>query len=735
MMNRKNATIHELQALFHQNARAYLSTPEWRGVRHAEELAQKCLLAGGPADDDAAARHALGIAVTLSELKVDRPCLEAGLLLTVVEKGCLQAPDLEKDSALSSRTPALVDGAVRISQLSFTRGRITRAESFRKLILTMARDIRVILIKLADRAVLMNNLSRLPAPDQQPVARETMDIYAPLANRLGIHRLKSELEDLAFRYLNPDDYMRIKSRVAVKRSQREYYIHMVQESLAKLLGSEQLQGSISGRSKHFWSIQKKLQQRGLDFDDLYDITAFRIIVDTIPQCYQVLGAVHNRWRPIPDTFDDYIAVPKPNGYQSLHTAVIGPQGERIEIQIRTKQMHEIAENGVAAHWRYKESDKGAFSESSIRQFGWLHEMLKSDRQQFDEKVLDTLRTDLFEDEVFVFTPTGDVRELQQGATPLDFAYAIHTQVGHTCVGAKVNGRIVPLQTTLHNGDIVEIITHPRGKPSTDWLDIVVSSRARQKIRYFLGEEERKRARQAGRDILEKMLKIKGWSLPKILKDETRIQRTLDKLKCRTVDELFLALGRHTADTDEALSALVPESMAPAPTVPDLFESTIAKPLLTSAGKKGGSGILVAGIEGMEVRYARCCNPVVGDDILGYITRGRGVTVHRRQCNRLPAAEEARLVDVQWAMSGHETMPVRIRVVTEDKPGILAQVSEIFKKFDMNVSSLNMRTRDDQGILMFIIHVHSVDELRQVTAAISATRGVYEVVRVADAYSR
>jgi len=735
MMNRKNATIHELQALFHQNARAYLSAPEWRGVRHAEELARKWLLTGGPPADDSAARHAMGIAATLSELKVDRPCLEAGLLLTVVEKGCLRTPDLEQDGALSPRTAALVDGAVRISQLSFTRGRITRAESFRKLILTMARDIRVILIKLADRAVLMSDLSRLPAEEQPPVARETMDIYAPLANRLGIHRLKSELEDLAFRYLHPEEYVRIKSRVAVKRSQRESYIRTVQEALEKLLRSEQLRGSISGRSKHFWSIQKKLQHRGLDFDDLYDITAFRVIVDTIPQCYQVLGAVHNKWRPIPETFDDYIAVPKPNGYQSLHTAVIGPQGERIEIQIRTKQMHEIAENGVAAHWRYKESDQRAFSESSIRQFGWLHEMLKTDREQFDEKVLDTLRTDLFEDEVFVFTPTGDVRELQQGATPLDFAYAIHTQVGHTCVGAKVNGRIVPLQTSLHNGDIVEIITHPRGKPSTDWLDIVVSSRARQKIRYFLGEEERKRARQAGRELLEKVLKIRGWSFPKILKDETRLQRTLDKVKCRTTDELFLALGRGTTDPDEVLASLVPESATPAPSEKDIFATTIAKPLVTSTGKKRSSGILVAGIEGMEVRFARCCNPVVGDDIVGYITRGRGVTVHRCQCNRLPAAEEARLVDVQWAMAGHETMPVRIRVVAEDKPGILAQVSEIFKKFDMNVSSLNMTTRDGQGILMFIVHVHSVDELRQVTAAIGATRGVYEVARVADAFSR
>jgi len=732
-MKIKETTLSELSRLFRKTAKTYLDKKDLKGVWRAEEMALQSLdgLTCGPGDP--LALHSLATAHTLAEMKVDKAGLEAALLLAAFERGRLTSENITQEPCFSPKTESLVECTAKISQFNFKRGSITRAESFRKLILTLAKDVRVILIKLADRLNVMRSLHDLTKEKQQAVARETMDIYAPLANRLGIHRMKSELEDLFFRFTDPEQYLKIRSFVAHKKNERDSYITTVKNELKEILKDNELPSTISGRFKHFWSIQKKLLRRGIDFHELYDITAFRIIVDTIPQCYQVLGLVHGKWRPIPDTFDDYIAVPKPNGYQSLHTAVIGPKGERIEIQIRTRQMHEIAENGVAAHWRYKETDKAGFNEEAIKRFGWLHDAIAGGKKEFDERILDSLRTDLFEDEVFVFTPGGDVRELRKGATPLDFAFAVHTEVGKTCVGAKVNGRIAQLNTPLNNGDTVEIITHPRGRPSPDWLDIVQTGRARQKIRHYLGETERQRNRRTGRELLEKVLKMKGVSISKFLKDESRVARALEKIKVRNIEELYLEIGRKTVDLSEVVAVFAPDSI-PEPMTTG-FEDVLQRPLTDFRSARRKSGVVVAGLDDIEVRFARCCRPVVGDDIIGYITRGRGVTVHRRNCRRIPSGQTERMVDAEWAMAGHETMPVRIRVTTEDRPGILSNISEIFKKYEINVVSLTVDTKDGFGILHFIVQVHSVNELKQVTRAVSSTKGVFEVSRVADAIAR
>ncbi len=727
----KRAGIDELRQQLFDNLSSYMDGQSIDKIEHAYRISDRALKGLERASGDAFIIHPLGMAAILSELKVDLPTMQASLLLTPFEKGRIDIETLQADEQIEPLAVELMQSTAKISNYSFRRGKITQPESFRKLILTVAKDARVLVIKLADRLNSMRTLKYLPKEVQREIAAETMDIYAPLAHRLGIHRIKSELEDISFRYLHPEQYMQLKEQVAKKKSEREEYISKVIREIRGLLDANGIDAVVYGRSKHFWSIAKKMERRGVEFDGLYDLTAFRIIVDTISECYLVLGLVHAKWRPIPGTFDDYIAMPKPNGYQSLHTAVYGPNGERIEVQIRTRLMHEVAEHGVAAHWAYKE--KGSVrADETHKVFGAIQEALSAGAGMSDPKILNALRTDLFDDDVFVFTPQGDVKELPKGATPIDFAYAIHTEVGNHCTGAKVNGNIVPLNYELKNGDTVEIITHPRANPSADWLEFVHTERARQKIRHYLSQQQREQERELGRSLLEKQLKERKYSLSKLLKEhESKVSDALERLKLRNMDELYLQIGRGRMDVEEFVSKVLPEvEQEPHETGIDITQIE-TKPLRPSRKKKSKSGVLVGGMPDIVVRFAKCCNPIIGDEIVGFITRGRGVTIHRKDCPRIPANAKERLIDAEWDVEAAETTPVRIKIIAQDRPGMLSAIGEVFKSFGANIASASAATIDGDGIMFFTINVHSVEELNRIINAIRQIKGVWDVIRVAD----
>ncbi len=724
----KRATAEQLKFALIENAGAYLKPDEMLMLSAAIEFSHNKLEGLKRASGDPFVVHPLGMALSLSELKLDLSSLQGALLLAPFEEEKTTLEEIASLPEVRSKTAEIVAGAARISKYSYRHGGSNQPESFRRLVLTLAKDIRVLLIKLADRLDSMRTLQYLEPDVRLQIAKETIEIYAPLANRLGVYSIKSELEDLAFRFLEPERYNELKSLVALKRSAREEYISNVKEELSKLLADAGIKGQISGRPKHFWSIQKKLERRKLDFDELYDITAFRVIVEEKHECYQVLGMVHSAYRPIPGQFDDYIAAPKPNGYQSLHTAVIGPNAERIEIQIRTREMHEIAEHGVAAHWIYKE---GKVKADGVKSYGSLHEAIAAGKDLSDPALLDALHTDMFDDEVFVFTPKGDVRELPKGAVALDFAYAIHSSVGDRCVGVKIGGRISTIDAALKNGDTVEIITHPKGKPSKDWLNIVKTERAKAKIKHFLTEERREADKELGRELLEKALKEKDTSLSKALKDQTAVAQMLEKTNKRTIDDLYLCLGRGTLTASSLVKMLLPERevfVAVEERIEDLVNAQDVEPaqMPASAGKLKGD-VIIEGVGGMLVNYARCCSPIVGDEIIGYITRGRGVTVHRRDCDRVPRNEPDRLVSAKWAGQGG-AMRVRLRVTTADKPGMLSAIGEVFRKMSVNIVAADLQTVDAAATMIFTAHVNGVAELEKLVAALRRVRGVIKVAR-------
>ena len=720
----KGAGPEEMRRHFLDLVGTYLPETDRRGVRKALETAEELLRNQVRASGQPFSAHALGIGITLAELKMDRAGLEAGLLLPARERGLLTDQDVRLPGRFSAQTPDLMEAVARISRFSFRRGVLSNPESFRKLILTLAKDLRVILIKLADRLDSMRTIQALEQPEQASIAQETMDIYAPLANRLGLYKIKRELEDLSFRCLQPEKYQTLKALVAKKQSARQELIRQTMDEVKAILHDNGIEGEVSGRGKHFWSIQMKMDKRGLPFEELFDLAALRIIVDTIAQCYQVLGLVHHKWRPIPGTFDDYIAVPKPNGYQSLHTALIGPGNERVEIQIRTRHMHEIAENGVAAHWMYKETSRSSLDAERLRQFGWLHEMLSSGAGVFDNSVLESLRTDLFDDQIFVFTPAGDVQELTAGSTPVDFAYAVHTSVGDRCVGAKVNGRIAPLSDGLKNGDIVEIITNPRTRPSADWLEFVRTARARQKIRYALTEERRAQERVRGREQVERCARERG--VPnRSLKDEARLLRAFEKFHCRSADELNLLVGRGELTPAQVLDAMCPEVVPPpAPPPAPAPEGEAPAPARPA---RHPSTIVVAGQDDMLVRYAHCCRPLMGDAIVGFVTRGRGVTIHRRDCPRLDREEAGRLLPAEWASSSREVFPVKIRLMAE-RHAVYAEASVLLKKMDIPVESGHVQPVGNGFLMEYVVPVHSAEEARTVMEKLRSLRGVVEVSR-------
>ncbi|MCK5256999.1 MAG: bifunctional (p)ppGpp synthetase/guanosine-3',5'-bis(diphosphate) 3'-pyrophosphohydrolase, partial [Deltaproteobacteria bacterium] len=619
---------------------------------------------------------------------------------------------------------SLVDGLTKISRISFHATEEKQAENFRKMILAMAKDIRVILIKLADRLHNMRTLNFLPPEKTVELAQETLDIYAPLANRLGIFWMKSELEDLSLLYLHPEIYHSLEENIASREKETEKYVQEVIEIIKSKLKDFDVKAETQGRTKHLFSIYRKMQLQNLDFDQIYDLVGFRIMVESVRVCYETLGTIHSLWKPIPGRFKDYIAMPKANMYQSLHTTVIGPGGKRIEVQIRTQEMHHIAEQGIAAHWRYKEGKN--IEKKDDEQFAWLRQLLEWQQDLKDPReFLDTVKIDLFPEEVYVFTPKGAVKQFPLGATPVDFAYSVHTEIGHHCVGARVNGKLVSLKYQLKNGDIIEIITSPQHKPSKDWMRFVKTSRAKTKINHWIKSEERSKSIELGREICEKEFRKHGLNFSKLSKKED-MGRYLTELKLKNEEELFVLVGYGRISAKQLVNKFVPpeelEKKARA-------ESRIKKVARRLIGKSE-SGVIVKEIDNIMVRFGKCCNPLPGEKIKGYITRGRGVTIHSYNCIYIQGCDQARLIDVKWDQREKFVYPVKIEVTSVDKRGLLAAISSSISLAEANISNAYARTLGDQkAVSTFELGVNDLEHLRNVIKSVEKIKGVIKVSRL------
>ena len=677
--------------------------------------------------------HPASVAGVITELKLDIASVCAGLLHDVAEDTLATVEDLERE--FGREIAQLVDGVTKLSNLTFQSKEDKQAENFRKMVVAMARDIRVLLVKLCDRLDNMRTMEFMKPEAQERISRETMEIYAPLANRLGISWMKSELEDLAFKYLEPDAYASLDTKVAKSKAEQADYITEVVETIEGRLAEHGFAVEVSGRQKHLFSIYRKMRSQQCDYEQVYDVIAFRLMVESIADCYAALGVIHSKWTPVPGRFKDYIALPKPNMYQSLHTTVIGPGRERIEIQIRTREMHRVAEQGIAAHWKYKERHQGSgggVAEEAAKKFQWLRQLMEFQKEMKDPaEFLESVKVDLFQDETYVFTPKGEVRVFPRGSTPIDFAYAVHTAVGDKCVGARVNGAIVPLRYKLRNGDSVEILTSPNQTPSKDWLDFVVTSRARSKIRNFIRADERERSKKLGEELLERELHKASISLKKLI-NGPEARRLMEAMKVSSLDELYISLGYGKTSPQDVIDQLAPRTesghFAAAPK--EIREGGIERFVRKLTGKDSAGGIRLSGIDDILVRYAKCCNPLPGDEIVGFITRGRGVTVHRRGCPKAFEADPERRVEIAWDAKAKINRPVQLKVVTANRPGILATVGSTFHGLNVNITEANCRADPDgRAVNMFTFEIGDVNQLKGVMRALTKVQGVVTVERV------
>ncbi|MEW6674874.1 MAG: bifunctional (p)ppGpp synthetase/guanosine-3',5'-bis(diphosphate) 3'-pyrophosphohydrolase [Nitrospirota bacterium] len=660
--------------------------------------------------------HPIAVASILADMKMDTATIAAGLLHDTIEDTCTATEDIKR--LFGEDITFLVEALTKLSRMEFKTKEEAQAENFRKMLLAMSEDVRVMLIKFADRLHNMRTLQHLHESKRQRIASETLDIYAPIANRLGIGWLKTEFEDLSFKFLMPELYTELVRKVAKRREEQEGYIGEVAEIMKNKLKEEGLPGDVSGRIKHYYGIYQKMQKQRITFEQVHDVLGLRIITDTNANCYAILGLIHSLWTPIPGRFKDYIGVPKSNMYQSLHTTVIGPKGERVEFQIRTSEMHRIAEQGIASHWKYKE--KGEVDERSSRYISWLRDLVQAQKELADaEDFLEAVKGEVVPEVVYVFTPKGEIKEMPVGSTPVDFAYSIHTQVGHRCVGAKVNGRIVPLKYALRNGDTVEIITSPAHGPSRDWLKFVVTQRARSRIKQWIKAEERKQSIELGVKLLEGELRRHELS-PSILKSED-IQRLIKSFGVQSLDDLYMSIGYGKLSPHQVVNRLMPER--PAEEVPVTVK--ISKP------SKELKGISIKGIDNVLYHTAKCCFPIPGDSLVGFVTRGKGVTIHRKDCSNLErfTVDDARLVDVEWKSAGDVTSPARLFVETVDRPGILANLSALISSVNVNISHLEASsTQDKRAHLIFILEVKDKSQLSALTQKIAQMEGVLMVSR-------
>lgn len=674
--------------------------------------------------------HPFNVALILTDLNMDDKTIAAALLHDVLEDTDVTYEALEAE--FGEEVANLVDGVTKLKKLQYKTKQENQAENLRKMVLAMANDIRVIIIKLADRLHNMRTLEYMSEAKKKEKAIETLEIYAPLAHRLGISKIKWELEDLSLRYLDPDGYYDLVEKVSKRRKEREEYIQKIVIQLDEKLNEMDIHKDISGRPKNFYSIYKKMVYQNKNFEQIFDLTAIRIIVDNIKDCYAVLGLVHTMWKPIPGRFKDYIAMPKPNMYQSLHTTVIGPEGEIFEVQIRTWDMHRTAEYGIAAHWKYKEG--AVKSDNFDEKLTWLRQLMEWQKDLKDPKeFMESLKVDLFTDEVYVFTPKGDVINLPSGSTPIDFAYRVHTAVGNRCVGAKVDGRIVPLDYKLKNGNIVEVLTSSNTNgPSRDWLKIVRSSQAKNKIRQWFKKEDRDKNIDRGEELINKELKRQGYKIAESLKDEW-LKDVANNMSLNSVDDLYASLGYGSITISLVISKLREhyKNHFDIKDEKSLIESKIKDKPGNKYNTKLGQGISVKGVDNIKVRFARCCNPVPGDEIIGYITRGRGVSVHRKDCPNITNIEgQERFMEVSWNMSEKAEYQAEIQIKALDRPGLLTEITQNIANSELSLTSLSARTNKEKLAIMNIaLEIKNLDQLRNLMKNIRKLKGVIDVYRV------
>jgi GTP pyrophosphokinase len=667
--------------------------------------------------------HPVSVADIIADMRLDTSSVCAALLHDVVEDCEASVEDIE--TVFGDEVAFLVDGVTKLGKVNFASREDRQAESFRKMLVAMARDIRVLLVKLADRLDNMRTLDHMSEAAQERIARETIEIYAPLAGRLGIQWLKAELEDLSFQFLEPEAYQVLEEQVRAVSKSTDSHMSDVTAKLKKMLVTRGFSVQISGRRKHLYSLHRKMKASGIGFEQVHDFVAFRVITESVADCYATLGVVHSEWTPVPGRFKDYIALPKSNMYQSLHTTVIGPGNRRVEIQIRTHEMHRTAEYGIAAHWQYKEHTGGIDPKDAAR-FVWLRQLMEFQQEVADpEEFYESVKVDLFPDDVYVFTPKGDVKTFPRGSTPVDFAYSIHSEIGHRCSGARVNGAIVPLRHKMQNGDVVEIITSKNHQPSKDWLEFVATSRARSRIRTYLRTEERKHAVKLGKDLLEKELRKNGMSLSKFLKSN-RAKEVFSRFRVGNEDELYARVGIGKLALPNVVEEIVPSEETERESLrPGFFERTVQR----VARDTDGAEIRIEGMDNMLVRFAQCCSPVPGDPVTGWITRGRGVSVHRRGCPRVLELDPERRVQVSWGNDVHVDLPVSLRVMTDDRAGILASVSSVFSSNGVSISEASCLSKDGRAENLFHFRVGDIDRLREIMRGVAKLKGVLDVERV------
>lgn len=718
-------------AEFMEYIHTYLTDDECNQVLKAFELADKAHEGQLRASGEPYIMHPLAVADILAHLQIDHITLMAALMHDVVEDTSYSKEDLEE--MFGSEVAFLVDGVTKLNQFQYETKEDRQMENYRKMILAMAKDVRVVVIKLGDRLHNMRTLKHMRSDKQKRIAKETLEIFAPLAHRLGIFNVKWELEDLSFRYLEPEKYYDLVDQMKQKRQAREDIVNDTMSQLTKALGEAHIKADIKGRPKHFYSIYKKMKKDNRDLSQIYDLLAVRVIVDTIPDCYAVLGIAHSLWKPLPYRFKDYISMPKSNMYQSLHTTVIGTMGQPVEIQIRTWEMHRVSEYGVAAHWRYKEGNKNGDKDFD-QKVAWLRQVLEWQDTSNPTELVNALKLDVFSGEVFVFTPKGDVVKLPIGSVPLDFAYRVHTDVGHRCVGAKVNGKIVPLDYTLQNGDIVDIITSKTGRPSLDWLNIVGSSESKSKIRNWFKRENKAENIEKGLEALEKEAKRLNYNWKELITDN-RLQQVTKQLKACTEEEMFAACGYGGIPVSTVLLRLI-ELYKKSKEAEESKHSTeqIIEKLKAQGPKmtKNGTGVLVKGEAGVMVRMAKCCSPVPGDDIIGYITRGRGVSIHRSDCTSLGHTPEdlERMIEVSWDGSSGESFHVGIDIQAYDRNGLLMEVMAVLSELKITITNINAKVQEDTKTVSInvVVDIRDISQLDFVMTKLRRIREVYTVQR-------
>jgi GTP diphosphokinase / guanosine-3',5'-bis(diphosphate) 3'-diphosphatase len=681
--------------------------------------------------------HPVEVAKICAGLRLDTETLCAALLHDTVEDTSASLDEVREE--FGDSIAQLVDGVTKLTEITFQSRDEHQAENYRKMMVAMATDVRVILIKLADRLHNMRTLEALPKQKQIEKARETLEIYAPLAHRLGIHAIKWELEDLAFQRLHPRKYDEIKKLVSQQRAERERYVDEAGRFLRKELAEVGIDAEISGRAKHFYSIYAKMTKKGREFNEIYDLTAMRVIVDSVKDCYGAIGIIHSLWKPLPGRFKDLIATPKLNLYQALHTTVIGPEGRPLEIQIRTPEMHETAEYGIAAHVLYKEGreDGAPKGDAEKEKMTWLRQLLEAEDEQEPTEFLEALKVDLFEDEVFVFTPKGEVKNLSAGSTPLDFAYSIHTDVGHRCVGAKVNGKIVPLHYQLKSGDIVEVLTSKQERgPSRDWLSLVRTTRARNKIRAFLKRERREDAEHRGREELQNALRKRGLP-PQKLAGSPLLADVTREMGFRKADDFYIALGQAKISTKTVVNKVMQRLKQGEAVAGDETEARLAGVLEGRDERQrriqeaSDYGIEVEGVEDVMVRLAKCCRPVPGDEIVGYVSLGRGITIHRADCRNVEALKKApeRFTSVAWAGDNAASYRVELQVDAYDRTRLLEDLSRTFAEAGVNILEANCTTKHPMVRNRFVVEVGDSQQLKQCVSRLRSLDSVFDAYRV------